>query len=365
MKYLFLLTYLIAFLSKFTVVAQAPNKINYQAVARDASGMPLMNKDIRLRLSIRQNAPDGAIQYTETRNVTTNSLGLFSVAIGGDGASDVSGSVASTPWNNGDKFLKVEIDPNGGNSFTDIGSSQLLSVPFALNSADNQWLSNGVNISNKNTGNVGIGTNVPDQSAILDLKSDSKGLLLPRMLAGQRTSLSQPATGLLVYQTEAPEGFYYNKGTPAAPDWILLGGTGPQGPQGMPGSPGIIQSYTNAGTAAYPSNVSQFISMPLEITIQEGQSVFLVSSRALGGYFAANELGIYPAYQSVEPGSPIQKLNLGMYGLQVPANTRIIFSVNGVFKNLPAGTYRFGMGGITTSPNWINSEWSNNSAIVF
>ncbi|WAC15280.1 hypothetical protein [Dyadobacter pollutisoli] len=362
MKYLFLLTYLVAFLSKFTVMAQAPNKINYQAAARDASGTPLVNRDIKLRLSIRQDAPDGPVQYTETRSVTTNSLGLFSVAIGGDGASDVSGSVASTSWNSGDKFLKVEIDPNGGSSFTDMGFSQLLSVPFALSSADNQWQANGSNISNKNAGNVGIGTNVPDPSAILDLKSDSKGLLLPRMSAGQRTSLSQPATGLLVYQTEAPEGFYYNKGTPAAPDWILLGGTGPQG---MPGSPGIIQSYTNAGTAAYPSSISDFISAPLEITIQEGQTVFLVSSRAMGGYFAANELGIYPAYQNVAPGSPIQKLNLGMYGLQVPANTRITFSVNGVFKNLPAGTYRFGMAGITTSSNWINAEWSYSSALVF
>ncbi|MEO6285500.1 MAG: hypothetical protein ABIN80_15225 [Dyadobacter sp.] len=149
MKYLSLLTYLIAFLGKVTVMTQAPNKINYQAVARDAAGMPLMNQGIKLRLSIRQDAPDGPVQYTETRSITTNSLGLFSMAIGDDGASDVTGSVAFTSWNSGDKFLKVEIDPNGGSSFADMGTSQLLSVPFALNRADNQWLSNGPNISNK------------------------------------------------------------------------------------------------------------------------------------------------------------------------------------------------------------------------
>lgn len=366
MKWLLILfTFLVTSLAHVTLNAQAPYQFNYQAAARDASGVPITNKSIRLRLSIRQDAPDGPAHYSETRNVTTNALGLFSIGVGSGGASDVMGSLMSTPWATGSKFLKVEMDPDGGNAFTDMGSTQLLSVPFALQSADNQWKLSGQNISNKNIGSVGIGTETPDPSAMLDLKSDSKGLLLPRMSAGQRSALSQPATGLLVYQTEAPEGFYYNKGTPAAPDWILLGGTGTPGPQGIPGPPGIIGSYYNAGTIAYPSSTLSFITSPLEITVQAGQTVFLTASRALGGYAAANELGIYPACQNVTPGSPIQTLGLGMFGLEVPAKTRSIFSVNGVFKNLPAGTYRFGMAGITTSPNWTNSEWGYSSALVF
>lgn len=214
-------------------------------------------------------------------------------------------------------------------------------------------------------GNVGIGTINPDPSAILDLNSNSKGLLIPRLTAEQRTGLSEPAMGLLVYQTEAPQGFYYNKGAPAAPNWILLGATGPQGPQGPQGLTGIVQGYTAAGTAPYPSSTFDFITPTVTITIQQGQKVFLVASRALGGYFAANELGINPAYQSVEPGSPVVLLNFGMYGLQVPANTRATFSTNGIFENLPAGTYKFGMAGITSSPNWINSEWGHVSALVF
>lgn len=366
MKWLLIfITFLVASLAHITVNAQAPYQFNYQAAARDASGVPLTNRNIRLRLSVHQDTPDGPPHYSETRNVTTNALGLFSIAVGSGGASDVTGSLGTTPWGNGSKFLKVEMDPNGGNAFTDMGSTQLLSVPFALQSADNQWKLSGPNISNKNIGNVGIGTENPDPSALLDLKSESKGLLLPRMTAGQRNALSQPATGLLVYQTEAPAGFYYNKGTPAAPDWILLGAAGSQGPQGIPGPAGIVGSYYNAGTMPYPSSTLSFITKPLEITVQAGQTVFLTSSRALGGYAAANELGIYPACQNVTPGSPIQPLGLGMFGLQVPANTRSIFSVNGVFKDLPAGTYRFGMAGITPSANWTNSEWGYNSALVF
>ncbi len=108
-----------------------------------------------------------------------------------------------------------------------------------------------------------------------------------------------------------------------------------------------------------------FITKPVRFTIQEGQSVFVAASRALGGYFAANELGIKPICQNVSPGSPIIELGLGLFGLQVPSNTRITFSVNGVFKNLPAGTYDFGMGGITSSPNWINSEWGYTSVLVY
>lgn len=64
-----------------------------------------------------------------------------------------------------------------------------------------------------------------DNSAMLDVQSTSKGLLIPRMTAAQRGQISQPATGLLVYQTDEPVGFYYNTGTPESPGWIQLSST--------------------------------------------------------------------------------------------------------------------------------------------
>jgi len=71
-----------------------------------------------------------------------------------------------------------------------------------------------------------VGINVdgtdPDNSAILDVKSVSKGLLIPRMTAAQIAGISSPATGLLVYQTDGTNGFYYNAGTPASPNWKHL-----------------------------------------------------------------------------------------------------------------------------------------------
>jgi microcystin-dependent protein len=78
--------------------------------------------------------------------------------------------------------------------------------------AENQTLS----------GTLGVGTNTPDASAKVEVTSTSKGFLTPRMSASQRTAISSPATGLIVYQTDASAGFYYNVGTPQAPNWVIL-----------------------------------------------------------------------------------------------------------------------------------------------
>jgi hypothetical protein len=69
---------------------------------------------------------------------------------------------------------------------------------------------------------VGIGTNTPDPSALLEISSTNRGLLTPRMTAAQRASISNPATGLLVFQTDGNAGLYYNAGTAASPNWLRL-----------------------------------------------------------------------------------------------------------------------------------------------
>ncbi len=64
--------------------------------------------------------------------------------------------------------------------------------------------------------NVGIGTPTPDPSAMLDMVSTNQGVLIPRVVL--TSAISAPATGLLVYQTSAPSGFYYFNGI----TWILI-----------------------------------------------------------------------------------------------------------------------------------------------
>ncbi|WEK34017.1 MAG: hypothetical protein P0Y53_16135 [Candidatus Pseudobacter hemicellulosilyticus] len=115
-----------------TSQAQAPGMLNYQGVARNAVGNVISNKAITLRLSIREGSANGSIAYSETRSVTTNAFGLFNAQVGGTGATAQTGTITGVNWASGSKFMQVEIDPNGGNSFTSIGTTQLLSVPYAL-----------------------------------------------------------------------------------------------------------------------------------------------------------------------------------------------------------------------------------------
>ena len=112
--------------------AQVPNQINYQGIARNAVGNVLPGKKISIRLSIRDENATGMVLYREVRNVTTSNLGMFNIAIGGAGAASVTGTIAGVNWNSGAKFLQVEIDPEGGSNFLDLGAGQLLSVPYAL-----------------------------------------------------------------------------------------------------------------------------------------------------------------------------------------------------------------------------------------
>ena len=89
--------------------------------------------------------------------------------------------------------------------------------------------------------------NKADTSAMLDVSSTTKGLLVPRMTAAQKSAIVSPATGLLVYQTDAPIGFYYYDGSA----WVTLkgftGATGSQGPQGNTGATGPVGATGAAG----------------------------------------------------------------------------------------------------------------------
>ena len=115
--------------------AQAPGIFNYQGVARNAVGNVLANKNITLRLTIKNATASGITVYAETRAVTTNAYGLFNVQVGSAGATNVTGTVLGVNWAVANKFLQVEIDVNGGSSFIVMGTTQLASVPFALNAA--------------------------------------------------------------------------------------------------------------------------------------------------------------------------------------------------------------------------------------
>lgn len=117
-------------LSIYGLTAQVPQAINYQAVARDANGNPLINQNISVKFSIIENYPGGSLLYIETQPAATNQFGLFTSSIGKGTA--VLGTFNSINWSTGHKFLQVEYDPSGGSNFVSMGVTEMLSVPFAL-----------------------------------------------------------------------------------------------------------------------------------------------------------------------------------------------------------------------------------------
>ncbi|MBW8051987.1 MAG: hypothetical protein FVQ77_16930 [Cytophagales bacterium] len=110
--------------------AQSPQAFKYQAIARDNTGNVLPNQNIGLKISILQTTPAGTVVYSETHTDTTNQFGLFSLEIG-TGAI-VSGTFSTIDWGADIYFVKIEMDETGGTTYQLMGTSQLLSVPYAL-----------------------------------------------------------------------------------------------------------------------------------------------------------------------------------------------------------------------------------------
>ncbi len=110
--------------------AQSPQKISFQAVIRNASNTVISLRPIGIKISLLQGSALGKLVYAETQTVTTNFNGLISIQIGTGNV--VYGSFSAIDWANGPYFIKTETDPNGGNDYTIIGTSELLSVPYAL-----------------------------------------------------------------------------------------------------------------------------------------------------------------------------------------------------------------------------------------
>ncbi|HBI02271.1 MAG TPA: hypothetical protein PLL09_03820 [Flavobacterium sp.] len=141
-----LITLLVLFATSLAI-AQVPQGISYQAIALNASGNPVVNSSVGIRLTILDNASNGTAIYTETQTKTTNAQGLFNLIIGQ--GTVVSGTFNTINWGTNSKFLKVEMDATGGTNFVTVGTTQLLSVPYAMHAATVSSIAGNSNINDE------------------------------------------------------------------------------------------------------------------------------------------------------------------------------------------------------------------------
>jgi hypothetical protein len=157
--------------------AQAPPGINYQGVARDSEGKPVVSKSLSVRISILKNSASGDVEFSETHQVMTNQFGLFALVIGKGSA--VTGSFPFVSWAMGNKWLQIEMDVNGGNNFQIMGTQELMSVPYSFYSqysGNGLQAGQGISIANSVINNTGDADSNPTNELIsgVSLGTDNK-----------------------------------------------------------------------------------------------------------------------------------------------------------------------------------------------
>ena len=231
---------LLILLSASFMKAQAPNKFSYQAVVRNQGNALVINRQVGLRFTILQGSATGFGVYAETHRTMTNLNGLVSVEIGA--GTPLFNSIANINWANGPYFLKTETDPNGGFSYTISGTTQMLSVPYALYAE-----------TSANPGNPGY-TSIIKTEPIYPGTGTCRfggtmitvGLDLNRNQILDTAEINRPLTRFIcngkdgkgiINTVDNGNGtftFYYNDGTSFTTSDL----TGPQGPIGLTGPQG-------------------------------------------------------------------------------------------------------------------------------
>ena len=184
------------------ILAQTPQAFKYQAVARDNAGNVLLIQNVSFRMTILQGDLPGTAVYSETHQVTTNEMGLVTIEVGR--GTPVSGSFETINWRVTPCFMKTEIDPQGGTAYIEMGTSEILSVPYALHSGSSSsgWSVNGNSGTNPDVNFIGTTDNTAlkfkvnnQQAGWLDPAENANTGFGYQSLSGNTTGILNTAFG--------------------------------------------------------------------------------------------------------------------------------------------------------------------------
>ena len=119
---------LLAIIATITSFAQAPQGFNYQATVRNNTGALIVNQNVLVKFNVYQNTATGTLVYSENQTATTDDLGHIALVVGQGTAT--TGTFSTINWGSGSYFLGIEL--NSGSGYVAMGTTQLLSVPYAL-----------------------------------------------------------------------------------------------------------------------------------------------------------------------------------------------------------------------------------------
>ncbi|MFN5910096.1 MAG: hypothetical protein ACK45H_02060 [Bacteroidota bacterium] len=242
-----------------TILAQAPQGINYQAVIRNPNGSTVNNSNVGLRFNILQGDPSGSVVYSESFTETTTNIGLVNVVVG-DGTV-LLGNFSSINWGEGPYYLEVAADASGGSNYVVMGTQQMMSVPYALYA--------------ENSGTPG-----PQGAQGEQGPQGPQGTTGPQGIPGP-----VGANGASAYSIWLSQG---NVGTETD---FIASLIGPQGPQGEPGV-GIPQTLSQVGNTVTLSNGGGSVSIndadssptnELELPVVPGTAGQVLTANGAGG----------------------------------------------------------------------------------
>ena len=303
--------------------------MSYQSVIRDANNDLVSNQSVGMQISILQGSANGSSVYTETQSASTNDNGLVSIAIGEGTSND---NFSSIDWSNGPYFIKTETDPTGGSNYTITGTSQLLSVPYALyaKSAENTFSGDYNDLSNAPTIPTSTSDLVNNSGYVTTLNDDDA--------TNEIQNLSVSATGDTLYLQNG--GFVIIPGISAANTPSGGGGgTYPSGTVHCTGTPTAVVDVTNPTTGKTWMDRNLGASQAAtSSTDADAYGDLYQWGRAADGHQCRNSATTSTVSSTDDPGhDDFITANSGNYDWRSPQNDNLWQGVNGTNNPCPSG----------------------------